>query len=126
MSYMKKLNDFQDNWNVSYMKNFQDNWKVRYMKPTEEFPGQLERLLHEGRRSHDAFMKAQGLEDDYETSYMKDFQDNWNVSYMKAQKDFQDNWNTSYHEETSRTRWNTSYMKTVKDFQDNWNTSYMK
>jgi hypothetical protein len=27
---------------------------------------------------------------------MKDFQDNWNVSYMKAVKDFQDNWNTSY------------------------------
>jgi hypothetical protein len=29
-------------------------------------------------------------------SYMKNFQDNWNVSYMKATKDFQDNWNTSY------------------------------
>ena len=27
---------------------------------------------------------------------MKNFQDNWNVSYMKATKDFQDNWNTSY------------------------------
>ena len=27
---------------------------------------------------------------------MKDFQDNWNTSYMKATKDFQDNWSTSY------------------------------
>ena len=41
---------------------------------------------------------------------MKNFQDNWNVSYMK---DFQSNWNVSY-------------MRTVKDFQDNWATSYMK
>ena len=28
----------------------------------------------------------------------KDFQDNWNVSYMKAVKDFQDNWNTILYE----------------------------
>ena len=27
---------------------------------------------------------------------MRNFQDNWNVSYMNAQKNFQDNWNTSY------------------------------
>ena len=27
---------------------------------------------------------------------MKNFQDNWNTSYMKAAKDFQDNWSTSY------------------------------
>ena len=33
----------------------------------------------------------------------EDFQDNWNVSYMKALKDFQDNWNMSY----------------MKSFQDN-------
>ena len=44
---------------------------------------------------------------------MKDFEDNWNVSYMKALKDFQDNWNVSY-------------MKAMKDFQSNWNVSYMK
>ena len=56
---------------------------------------------------------------------MKDFQDNWNVSYMKAQKDFQDNWNVSYMKDF-QDNWNVSYMKAVKDFQDNWNTSYMK
>ena len=44
---------------------------------------------------------------------MKDFQDNWNVSYMKTMKDFQDNWNVSY-------------LKAMKDFQDNWNISYIK
>jgi hypothetical protein len=26
---------------------------------------------------------------------MKNFQDNWAVSYMKGMKDFQDNWSTS-------------------------------
>jgi hypothetical protein len=26
------MNDFQSNWNISYMKNFQDNWNVGYMK----------------------------------------------------------------------------------------------
>ena len=55
----------------------------------------------------------------------KDFQSNWNVSYMKAAKDFQDNWNVSYMK-NFQDNWNVSYMKTVKDFQDNWNTSYMK
>ena len=56
---------------------------------------------------------------------MKDFQSNWNVSYMKAAKDFQDNWNTSYMK-NFQDNWNTSYMKTTKDFQDNFSTSYMK
>jgi hypothetical protein len=41
---------------------------------------------------------------------MKNFQDDWSVSYMKNMKDFQDNWSVSF----------------IKDFQDNWNTSYMK
>ena len=86
VSYMKALKDFQDNWNVSYMKDFQSNWNV---------------------------------------SYAKDFQDNWNVSYMKAMKDFQDNWNVSYMK-NFQDNWNVSYMRTVKDFQDNWATSYMK
>jgi hypothetical protein len=86
VSYMKSLKDFQDNWNVSYMKDFQSNWNV---------------------------------------SYAKDFQDNWNVSYMKAMKDFQDNWNVSYMK-NFQDNWNVSYMRTVKDFQDNWATSYMK
>jgi hypothetical protein len=27
---------------------------------------------------------------------MKNFQDNWNVSYMNSVKSFQDNWDTSY------------------------------
>jgi hypothetical protein len=26
------MNDFQSNWNISYMKSFQDNWNVGYMK----------------------------------------------------------------------------------------------
>jgi len=56
---------------------------------------------------------------------MKDFQDNWNVSYMKAMKDFQDNWSVSYMKDF-QSNWNVSYMRTVKDFQDNWSTSYMK
>jgi hypothetical protein len=101
VSYMKSLKDFQDNWNVSYMKNFQDNWNVSY---------------------------AKDFQDNWSTSYMKavkDFQDNWNVSYMKAMKDFQDNWNVSYMK-NFQDNWNVSYMKTVKDFQDNWATSYMK
>jgi hypothetical protein len=37
---------------------------------------------------------------------MKNFLDNWNVSYMKALKDFQDNWNVSC-------------VNAVKNFQDN-------
>src|SRR5262249_44536495 len=68
------MKDFQDNWNVSYMKamkDFQDNFAVSYMKDN---PG----------NNDAAYQKA-----------FKDFQDNWNVSYMKAAKDFQDNWNVS-------------------------------
>jgi hypothetical protein len=71
---------------------------------------------------------------------MKNFQDNWNVSYMNAQKNFQDNWNVSYMKENGadidpayaqamknfQDNWNVSYMKAAKDFQDNWNVSYMK
>jgi hypothetical protein len=101
VSYMKAMKDFQDNWNVSYMKDFQSNWNVSY---------------------------AKDFQDNWNVSYMKslkDFQDNWNVSYMKALKDFQDNWNVSYMK-NFQDNWNTSYMKTVKDFQDNWATSYMK
>jgi hypothetical protein len=68
---------------------------------------------------------------------MKDFQDNWNTSYMKAMKDFQDNWNVSYMKDFQsnwnvsyakdfQDNWNVSYMKGLKDFQDNWNVSYLK
>jgi len=65
---------------------------------------------------------------------MKDFQDNWSVSYMKAMKDFQDNWAVSYMKDGGSQKalkdfqdnWNVSYMKAMKDFQDNWNVSYMK
>ena len=57
------MKNFQDNWNVSYMKgmkDFQDNFAVSYMKDQsggrrpglrkglQGLPGQLERLLHEG------------------------------------------------------------------------------
>jgi hypothetical protein len=96
------MKNFQDNWNVSYMKaakDFQDNWNVSYMKDPNADP---------------AYAQA-----------FKDFQDNWNVSYMKAAKDFQDNWNVSYMK-NFQDNWNTSYMKATKDFQDNWSTSYMK
>src|SRR5262245_22307588 len=101
VSYMKAMKDFQDNWNVSYMKNFQDNWNISY---------------------------AKNFQDNWNVSYMnalKDFQDNWNVSYLKALKDFQDNWNVSYMK-NFQDNWNISYAKTLKDFQDNWATSYMK
>jgi len=69
---------------------------------------------------------------------MKDFQDNWNVSYMNAMKNFQDNWNVSYMKDPNadpayakafkdfQDNWNVSYMKAAKEFQDNWNVSYMK
>src|SRR6516225_3647353 len=59
---------------------------------------------------------------------MKDFQDNWNVSYMKALKDSQDNWNVSYMKAMKdfQDNWNVSYIKALKDFQNNWNVSYMK
>jgi hypothetical protein len=66
---------------------------------------------------------------------MKSFQDNWNVSYVKALKDFQDNWATSYFKDNAanakagkdfQDKWNVSYMKAMKDFQDNWAVSYMK
>jgi len=98
------MKNFQDNWNVSYMKgmkDFQDNFAVSYMKdhPADADP---------------AYAKA-----------FQDFQNNWNVSYMKAAKDFQDSWNVSYMK-NFQDNWNTSYMKAAKDFQDNWSTSYMK
>jgi hypothetical protein len=98
------MKNFQDNWNVSYMKgmkDFQDNFAVSYMKDN-------------GANADPAYAKA-----------FQDFQSNWNVSYMKAAKDFQDNWNTSYMK-NFQDNWNTSYMKAAKDFQDNWATSYMK
>ena len=98
------MKNFQDNWNVSYMKgmkDFQDNFAVSYMKdhPADADP---------------AYAKA-----------FQDFQSNWNVSYMKAAQDFQNNWNVSYMK-NFQDNWNTSYMKATKDFQDNWSTSYMK
>ena len=70
VSYMKAMKDFQDNWNVSYikaMKDFQDNWNVSYLKAMKDF------------------------QNNWNVSYMKNFQDNWNVSYMRTVKDFQDN-----------------------------------
>jgi hypothetical protein len=102
VSYMKGMKDFQDNFATSYMKDFQSNWNVGYMKD----PG--------AKDADESYVQA-----------LKDFQSNWNVSYMKAMKDFQDNWNTSYMK-NQQDNWNVSYMKTVKDFQDNWSTSYMK
>jgi hypothetical protein len=73
-----------------------------------------------------SYMKAmKDFQDNWSQSYMKDFQSNWNVSYAK---DFQDNWNTSYMKAMKdfQDQWNVSYMKGLKEFQDNWNTSYMK
>jgi hypothetical protein len=71
-----------------------------------------------------SYMKDPNVDPAYAKAF-KDFQDNWNVSYMKAAKDFQDNWNVSYMK-NFQDNWNTSYMKATKDFQDNWSTSYMK
>ena len=110
------MKDFQDNWNVSYMKamkDFQDNWNISYMTNVQ---------------SNSTFPTTKDFQDNWNVSYikaMKDFQDNWNVSYLKAMKDFQDNWNVSYMK-NFQDNWNVSYMRTVKDFQDNWATSYMK
>jgi hypothetical protein len=64
---------------------------------------------------------------------MKNFQDNWSVSYMKNMKDFQDNWAVSFVKDF-QDNWNKSYLKgdnesyaqTMKNFQDNWNVSFMK
>jgi hypothetical protein len=103
VSYMKGVKDFQDNFAQSYMKDFQSGWNVSYMKDADNM-----------KDANASYMKA-----------MKDFQDNWNASYMKAMKDFQDNWNVSYMK-NQQDNWNVSYMKAVKDFQDNWATSYMK
>jgi hypothetical protein len=103
------MKDFQDNWNVSYMKamkDFQDNWNISYMTNVQ---------------SNSTFPTTKDFQDNWNVSYikaMKDFQDNWNVSYLKAMKDFQDNWNVSYMK-NFQDNWNVSYMRTVKDFQDN-------
>ncbi|MBV8747391.1 MAG: hypothetical protein JO134_20360, partial [Xanthobacteraceae bacterium] len=60
-------------------------------------------------RSGDKLYMVEGRPD-ASPQAMKNFQDNWAVSYMKGMKDFQDNWAISY----------------IKNFQDNWNVSYMK
>ena len=68
---------------------------------------------------------------------MKEFQDQWAVSYAKALKDFQDQWAVSYAKEFQdnwavsylkdfQQHWNVSYAKAAKDFQEQWNVSYMK
>ena len=110
------------------MKNFPGQLERLLHEGDEGLPGQLERLLHEGLPEQLERLLAKDFQDNWNVSYMKamkDFQDNWNVSYMKAAKDFQDNWNVSYMKDF-QDNWNVSYMKTVKDFQDNWATSYMK
>jgi hypothetical protein len=64
---------------------------------------------------------------------MKNFQDNWSMSYMKNMKDFQDNWSVSFIK-NFQDNWNKSYMKgdneryaqAMKDFQDSWNISFLK
>jgi hypothetical protein len=71
---------------------------------------------------------------------MKDFQNDWRVSYVKAIKEFQDNYTVSYMREIPgdvrenyltavkdfQENWNASYMNALKEFQDNWSVSYMK
>jgi hypothetical protein len=93
--YVEAMKNFQDNWNVSFMKNVQDNWNVSFMK---------------------------NFQDNWNVSFMKNFQDNWNVSYMNGMKDFQDNWNVSFMK-NFQDNWNVSFMKSVNNFQDNWNIS---
>ena len=58
------MNNFQDNWNISYMNSARDKANAAYMKVLKN------------------------LEDSYTTALLKEFQDKWNVSYMKAEKDF--------------------------------------
>jgi tetratricopeptide (TPR) repeat protein len=61
----------------------------------------------------------------YDMKAMTNFQDNWNVSYMK---DHQADVDPAYAKafQDFQSNWNVSYMKAAKDFQDNFSTSYMK
>ena len=34
---MMGQNDFQDNWNVSYMKDLRDRWNASYLNTVKEF-----------------------------------------------------------------------------------------
>ena len=107
VSYMKAMTNFQDRWNVSFVKDFQDNWNVSFMKD----------------KANEPYVQAmKDFQDNWNVSFVKNFQDNWNVSYMK---NFQDNWNVSYLK-NFQDNWNVSYMNAVKNFQDNWNVSFMK
>jgi hypothetical protein len=100
VSYMKAMTNFQDNWNVSFMKDFQDNWNVSFMKD----------------KANEPYLQAmKNFQDNWNVSFLKDFQDNWNVSFMK---NFQDNWNVSFMK-GFQDRWNVSYINAAKDFQDN-------
>ena len=75
------------------------------------------------------------FQDNWNTSYMKNFQDNWNTFYMKQLNNAQDNWNISYMKEAKPSDASMTKLKQLEDdyktaflkeFQDNWNVSYMK
>jgi hypothetical protein len=73
----------------------------------------------EGKPPIPAPQAMKDFQDNWAVSFAKDFQDNWNVSFMK---NFQDNWNVSFMNDKA----NESYKQAMKDFQDNWNVSFMK
>ena len=73
----------------------------------------------EGKPPIPAPQAMKDFQDNWAVSFAKDFQDNWNVSFMK---DFQDRWNVSFMNDKA----NESYKQAMKDFQDNWNVSFMK
>src|SRR6478752_6891980 len=47
-------------------------------------------------RYRDKLYMVEGTPPGLDVQAMKNFQDNWNVSYMNSVKSFQDNWDTSY------------------------------
>ena len=47
-------------------------------------------------RYNDKLYMVEGTPPGLDVQAMKNFQDNWNVSYMNSVKSFQDNWDTSY------------------------------
>jgi hypothetical protein len=47
-------------------------------------------------RYRDKLYMVEGTPPGLDVQAMKNFQDNWNTSYMKSVKSFQDNWDTSY------------------------------
>jgi hypothetical protein len=68
---------------------------------------------------------AKDFQDNWNVSFMKNFQDNWNVSFMKDMNNFQDNWNVSFMKD-AKDKPNDAYMKGLKALEDNYKAAYLK